>query len=93
MVYSGYEGIFVEACVVDRLTPRTPDLDVLGSSLAHCVVFLDKKLYSTLSLFTQVAAVQVYKWVPATYIWGILLWDELISHSGGSINTPRHASC
>ena len=44
MVYSGYEGLFVEACVVDRLTPRTPDLDVLGSSLAHCVVFLDKKL-------------------------------------------------
>ena len=47
MVYSGYEGLFVEACVVDRLTPRTPDQEVLGSSLAHCVVFLDKKLYST----------------------------------------------
>ena len=44
MVYSGYEGVFLEACVVERLTPRTPDLDVLGSSLAHCVVFLDKKL-------------------------------------------------
>ena len=36
------------------LTPRTPDLKVWGSSLARLVVFLDKKLYSTLSLFTQV---------------------------------------
>ena len=32
-----------------------------GSSLARRVVSLDKELYSTLSLFTQ-----VYKWVPAT---------------------------
>ena len=32
----------------------------------HCyVVSLDKKLYSTLTLFTQ-----VYKWLPATYCWG-----------------------
>ena len=29
--------------------------------LCHCVVSLDKKLWSTLSLSTQ-----VYKWVPAT---------------------------
>ena len=36
------------------LTPRTPDLEVWGSSFARLVVFLDKKLYSTLSLFTQV---------------------------------------
>ena len=33
-------------------TPGTPDLEVQG--LAHCIVFLDKELYSTLSLFTQV---------------------------------------
>ena len=32
------------------------------SSLARRVVSLDKELYSTLSLYTQ-----VYKWVPATY--------------------------
>ena len=36
------------------LTPGTPDLEVWGSSLARLIVFLDKKLYSTLSLFTQV---------------------------------------
>ena len=34
--------------------PQTPDLEVRGLSLAHCVVSLDKELYSTLSLFTQV---------------------------------------
>ena len=78
IVNSGYEGVFVEACVVERLTPRTPDLDILGSSLAHCVIFLDKKLYSTLSLFTQGVAAQVYKWVPATYIWGVTLgWTSI----------------
>ena len=38
---------------------------VRGGSLHCCVVSLDKKLCSTLSLFTQ-----VYKWVPATYSWG-----------------------
>ena len=56
MVNSGYEGVFVEVCVVERLTPRTPDLDVVGSSLAHCLLFLDKELFSTLSLFTHVEA-------------------------------------
>ena len=55
----------VEACVAEWLTPYTPDLEVRGSSLAHHVVSLDKELYPTLSLFTQ-----VYKWVPATYCWG-----------------------
>ena len=55
----------LEACVAERLTPRTLDLEVRGSSLARRVVSLDKELYSTLSLFTQ-----VYKWVPATYCWG-----------------------
>ena len=49
-----------EACVAERLTPRTPDLEIRGSSLARRVVSLDKELYSTLSLRTQ-----VYKWVPA----------------------------
>ena len=34
-------------------------------SLCHRVVFLDKKLYSTLSLFTQ-----VNKWVPAIIMLG-----------------------
>ena len=56
----------VEACVAERLTPGTLDLEVRGSSLARCVFSLDKELYSTLSLFTQ-----VYKWVPATFnCWG-----------------------
>ena len=50
--------------VAERLTPRTLDLKVRGSSVARRVVSLDKELYSTLSLFTQ-----VYKWVPATYCW------------------------
>ena len=36
------------------VTPRNSDLKVHVSSLAHCVVSLDKKIYSTLSLFTQV---------------------------------------
>ena len=36
---------------------------------------LDKELYSTLSLFTQ-----VYKWVPATYCWGATLrWTSIPS--------------
>ena len=43
-----------EACVAERLTPRAPDLEVRGSSLARCVVSLDKGNYSTLSLFTNV---------------------------------------
>ena len=65
----------VEACVAEWLTPRTPDLEVRDSSLAYRVVSLDKELYSTLSLFTQ-----VYKWVPATYCWGITLrWTSIPS--------------
>ena len=55
----------VEACVAELLTPRTLDLEVRSSTLARRVVSLDKVLYSTLSLFTQ-----VYKWVPAIYCWG-----------------------
>ena len=38
----------MEAFVAVRLTPRTPDLEVRGSSLACRVVSLDKELYSTL---------------------------------------------
>ena len=56
----------LEAYVAESLTPQTLDLDVRGSSLTRLVVSLDKKLYSTFSLFTQ-----VYKWVPATYCWGL----------------------
>ena len=37
---------------------NTLDLEVRGSSLAGRIVSLDKELYSTLFLFTQ-----VYKWV------------------------------
>ena len=40
--------------MAERLTPRTPDLEVQGSSLARRVVSLDKELYYTLSLSTQV---------------------------------------
>ena len=52
-------AIPVETCVAGRLTTRTPDLEVRGSSEARRAVSLDKELYSTLSLFTQ-----VYKGVP-----------------------------
>ena len=58
----------VEACVAELLTPRNLDLEVRGSNLARRVVSLDKEFYSTLSLF-----IQVYKWVPATYCWGVTL--------------------
>ena len=59
--------------MAERLIPRTPDLEFRGSSLARRVVSLDKELYSTLSLFTQ-----VYKWVPATYCWGVTLrWTSI----------------
>ena len=51
--------------MAERLTPRTLDLEVRGSSLARRVVSLDQELYSTLSLF-----IQVYKWVLATYCEG-----------------------
>ena len=40
--------------MAEWLTPRTPDREVWGSSLAHRIASLDKELYSTLSLFTQV---------------------------------------
>ena len=34
----------VEACVAERLTSQTPDLEVRGSSLARHAVSLDKEL-------------------------------------------------
>ena len=65
----------VVACVAEWLTPRTPDLDVRDLSLARHIVSLDKGLYSTLPLFTQ-----VYKWVSATYCWGVTLrWTSISS--------------
>ena len=54
--------------MAERLTPRSPELEVRGSSPARRVASLDKELYSTLSLFAQ-----MYKWVPASYCWGITL--------------------
>ena len=64
--------------MAEWLTPQTLDLEVLGSSLAHRVVSLDKELYSTLSLFTQ-----VYKWVLATYCWGVTLrWTSILPRGG-----------
>ena len=51
--------------MAEQLTPGTPDLEVQDSSFVHCVVSLDKKLHSTLSLFTP-----VYNWLLVTYCWG-----------------------
>ena len=65
---SSLKNTKLEVCVAKWLTPRTPDLEVSASSLACHVVSLDKELYSTLSLFTQ-----VYKWVAATYCWEVTL--------------------
>ena len=56
---------------------RTPDLEVQGSSLARRVVSLDRELYCTLSLSTQ-----VYK------CWGVTLrWTSIQSRGGGGHNT------
>ena len=53
------------------LTPRNPDLEVRDSPLVRSVLSLDKELYSTLSLFTQ-----VYKWVPVTFCGGNSAMDQ-----------------
>ena len=50
--------------MAEWLTPQTLDLEVRDSSLACHVVSLDKKLYSTLSLFTQGRVVR--SWVKIT---------------------------
>ena len=42
--------------MAEQLTPQTLDLEVWGSIPTHRVVSLDKKLYSTFSPLTQVAA-------------------------------------
>ena len=71
----------VEARVAEWLTPGTPDLEVQGSRLSLLVVSLDKELYSTLSLFTQ-----VYKWLPTAYYWGpTLRWSSIPSRGGVAI--------
>ena len=69
--------LHAEVCVTERSTPRTPDLEFRGSSLACLSFSLDKKLYSILSLFTQ-----VYKWVPATYCQGVTLQRTSIPSRG-----------
>ena len=51
----------------DRLTPRTPDLEVWCSSLARQVVSLDKEFYSTVSLFTQVYKKVNEKQIPTIF--------------------------
>ena len=62
----------VEACVAERLTPGSRGQ---GSSLARRIVSLDKKRYSTSSLFTH-----VHIWVSATYCWGVTLrWTSIPS--------------
>ena len=48
--------------------------------LLHHVVSLDKKLYFTSSLFTQ-----VYKWVPATMLGVTLQWTSFPSKGGVAI--------
>ena len=50
--------------MAERLKPAIPDLEARDSSPASRIVSLHKKLYSNLSLLTQ-----VYKLVPPTYCW------------------------
>ena len=44
----------MEACVAERLKPAIPDVEARDSTPASRIVSLHKKLYSTLSLLTQV---------------------------------------
>ena len=54
----------------------------------HChIVSLDKRLCSTLSLFTQ-----VYKWVPTTYYWGNPAMNKR-PNQGGRVEIFLVASC
>ena len=39
--------------MAEQLTPRTPDLEVRGPSLARRVISLDEELYTSLFFFTQ----------------------------------------
>ena len=52
--------------MAERLNPAIPDLEARDSSPASRIVSLHKKLYSTLSPFTQ-----VYKWELVTYYCGV----------------------
>ena len=62
-------------CVAEQSKPRILDQEGWDSNLACFIVSLDKELYSTFSLFTQVC-----KWVPATYRRGITLrWTSIPS--------------
>ena len=73
--------VFVKRELWRRVWPSGWHLEVRGSSLARRVVSLDKELYSTLSLFTQ-----VYNWVPVTYCWGVTLrWTSIPSRWGVAI--------
>ena len=56
------------ACVAERLKPAIPDVEARDSSPASRIVSLHKKLYSTLSLLTQ-----VYKFGTARHTagWGV----------------------
>ena len=84
LVWTGNSVVYSVCChsrgmcgqAVNTSNSGSAGLQVQGSSLAHRVVSLDKKLYSTLCLFTQ-----VYKWVPATYCWGggTLRWTSIPS--------------
>ena len=56
----------MEECAAERLTLFKLLIWRSGSLTRR--VSLDKELYSTLSLFTQ-----VYKWVLATYCWGVTM--------------------
>ena len=75
-----FMAIPVEACVAERLTTRTPDLEVRGSSPARRAVSLNKEFYSPLFLYTQ-----VYKWVPATFCWRVTLRRTSIPSRGIAI--------
>ena len=74
--------------MAEWLTLRTPDLEVPGSSLARCIVSLKQ---GTLLHFVSLHP-EVYKWVPATYCWG-LACNGLTFRPGGTSNTPGLASC
>ena len=83
LVFKKYQ----KACVAEQLTPQTPDVEVWGWSLTCRIVSLDKELYYTLCLFTQ-----VYKWRNGDILLGVT-FNRLASHPGKHSNTPRHASC
>ena len=70
--------IAMEACAAERLAHFKLLIWRSGSLTRR--VSLDKELYSTLSLFTQ-----VYKWVLVTYCWGVTMRWTSIPFRGGWI--------